>query len=71
MHIFKSFNLEKSTQNEKVSFIKENELNVTQVELLSFLIFKNVQSKGTLIHAKKYLQDFMSECLILFYILKF
>ena len=39
---FKSLSREKSTQHEKVRFIKRNKLKLTQVELLSFLIFKNV-----------------------------
>ena len=39
---FKSFNLEKSTQDEKVSFIKRNELKAIQGELLLFFIFKSV-----------------------------
>ena len=40
MHIFKSCSREKSTQDEKVRFIKENEFKSTQVELLS--IFKSI-----------------------------
>ena len=36
------FNREKSTQDEKVCFIKGNELKVTQIELFSFFIFENV-----------------------------
>ena len=34
VHIFKSFGQEKSTQDEKVRYIKENELKVTQLELI-------------------------------------
>ena len=41
MHFLKSFNREKSTQDEKVHFIKGNELKLTQVELSSFF-FKSV-----------------------------
>ena len=43
MNFFKSFSREKSTQDEIVYFIKENELKVTQVELLLFFIFKSVE----------------------------
>ena len=42
MHFFKWFSRQKSTEDEKVRFIKGNELKVTQVELLSFFIFKSV-----------------------------
>ena len=38
MHFLKTFSREKSTQDEKLRFSKENELKVTQVELLSFFI---------------------------------
>ena len=38
---FKSFSRVKSTLDEKVRFIKWNELKVTQVELLSVFIFKS------------------------------
>ena len=34
--------MKKSTQEKKVRFIKENELKVTHVELLSFFTFKSV-----------------------------
>ena len=36
VHHFETFSLVKSTQDEKVIFKKGNELNLTQVELLSF-----------------------------------
>ena len=36
MHVFKLLIQEKSTQDEKVHFIKRNELKVTQTELLTF-----------------------------------
>ena len=39
MHFLKFFIREKSTQNEKVRFIKENDLKVSQIQLLSFFIF--------------------------------
>ena len=42
IHFFKCFNRKKSTQDEKVGFIKENELKLSQVELLSFFDFKSV-----------------------------
>ena len=42
MHYFKSLSQEKSTQNEKLCFIIENELQLTEIELLSFFIFKSV-----------------------------
>ena len=38
---FKSLSREKSTQDEKVRFIKRNELKENQVELHSFFIFKS------------------------------
>ena len=41
MHHIKSFTRVKSTQNEKVRFIKGNESKLTQVELLSFYFFLN------------------------------
>ena len=37
MHHFESFSGEKSTQDERVHFIKGNEIKLTQIELLSFL----------------------------------
>ena len=40
---FNSLSREKSTQDEKVHFIKGNKLKLTQVELLSFFIFKSVK----------------------------
>ena len=40
MHFLKSLSQVKSTQNEKMCLIKRNELKVTQVELFSFLFFK-------------------------------
>ena len=43
MHHFKSFSRIKPTQDEKVRFIKRNELKLIQVELLSFFIFKSVK----------------------------
>ena len=43
MHFSKMLSQEKSSQDEKVSFIKGNELKLTQFELLSFFIFKNVR----------------------------
>ena len=36
VYFFKSFSREKSTQDERVRFIKGNQLKVTQVKLLSF-----------------------------------
>ena len=42
VHCFSLFSRVKSTQDETVSFIKGNELKLTQVELLSFLFFKRV-----------------------------
>ena len=42
MHYFKSFSRVKSTQDEKVRFILENELKLTQAELLSFFYFKSI-----------------------------
>ena len=42
MHHFKYFSRVKSTQDKKVRFIRGNELKLTQVDLLSFFIFKNV-----------------------------
>ena len=42
MHIFKLFCRENSTQDEKVHFIKGNELRVTQIELLSLYIFTSL-----------------------------
>ena len=39
IHHFKSFNWVQSTQDEKASFIKGNQLKLTQVELFSFLFF--------------------------------
>ena len=36
----------KSTQDEKVRFIKGNESKLIQVELLSFFIFKNVNRQN-------------------------
>ena len=44
MHFLKSFNREKSTQEEKVRFMKGNELKLNQVELLSFFNFKSMCS---------------------------
>ena len=38
MHPSKSFSREKSTQDQKVSFIKEDVLKLTQVELLSHIL---------------------------------
>ena len=40
---FKSFNGVQSTQDEKVRFIKGNELKLSEVELFSFLFFKSVK----------------------------
>ena len=37
---FKSLSREKSTHVEMLRFIKRNELKITQIELLSFFIFK-------------------------------
>ena len=42
MHIFKSFSRTKSTQDEKVRFIKVNELKLTHVELF-YSFFKRVE----------------------------
>ena len=42
MHFLKLFSREKSTQDKKVRLIKGNELKSTQVELLSFFLFKGV-----------------------------
>ena len=39
---FKSFSRVKSTQDEKMRFIKGKELKVTQIELLLFFIFKRI-----------------------------
>ena len=39
VRFLKSISQEKSTQYEKVCFIKEEEINVTQFELLSFFYF--------------------------------
>ena len=39
MHHFKSFSRVKSTQDQKVHFIKGNELKLTRVELLLFFLF--------------------------------
>ena len=36
MHHFKSFRRVKSTQDEKVHFIKGNELKLTQIQLILF-----------------------------------
>ena len=44
MHYFKSLNRVKSTQDETVRFAKENELKLTQVELLS-IFFQSVRIK--------------------------
>ena len=49
MHLFKSFSRVKPTQDNKVRFIKGIELNLTQVELFSFFIFKSVEI-NTLFH---------------------
>ena len=40
--IFKSFSRVKSIQDQKVHLIEENELKLTQVELLSCFYFKSV-----------------------------
>ena len=40
MNYFKSFNREKSTQDEKKSFIKGKELKVTQVQLFPSLFLR-------------------------------
>ena len=51
MHHFSSFSRVKSIQHEKGRFIKENELKLTQVELLSFSFIKsvlNLPNKGNL-----------------------
>ena len=45
VNFFKSLSQEKSTKDEKVYFIKGYKLKFPQVELLSFLIFKNVHLK--------------------------
>ena len=42
LHFLYSFSREKLTQDEKVYFTKGNELKITQVELLSFFIFKSI-----------------------------
>ena len=42
MHLFKSLSREKSTQDEKMRFIKGNESKLTQIEIISFFIFKSV-----------------------------
>ena len=52
MHHFESFNRVKSTQDEKVSFIKGNDLKFTHVDLFSFFIFKSVRK--TLLRKKHY-----------------
>ena len=44
MDFFKSLSREKSTQHEKVRFIKGNELKVNQIELIPFFIFKSEES---------------------------
>ena len=44
MHFLNSFCRKKSTEEEKVRFIKENDLNETQVGLLLFFIFKNASN---------------------------
>ena len=41
VHPFKSFNREKSTQDEKVRFIKGNELKLTRVNFLLYFIKKS------------------------------
>ena len=46
MYVFKSFVREKSTQDEKMCFIKGNELKLTQVRLLSFFIIKSARGYG-------------------------
>ena len=43
MHFLKWLSREKTTQDQKVHFIKGNELSLTQVNLHSFIIFKNIQ----------------------------
>ena len=43
MQFFRSPSWGKLPQNEKVHFTKRNKLKLTQVELLSFFIFKSVQ----------------------------
>ena len=40
MNCFKSFSEVKSTQEERVRFIKGNDLKETQIELLSFFVFE-------------------------------
>ena len=44
-HFFPSLNLEKLTQDEKVSFIKWEKLKLTQMELFSFFILMSVDVK--------------------------
>ena len=41
-YIFKLLSQEKSTHEEKVRFIKRNELKVTQFEILPIFIFKRI-----------------------------
>ena len=41
LQFLKLFSRKKSDQDEKVLFIKGNELTVTQVELISFFFFKD------------------------------
>ena len=43
MYFWKSLSRETSAQDEKVRLVTGNDLKITQVELLSFLIFKSVQ----------------------------
>ena len=45
MYHFKSLSRLKSTQDEKVRFIKGNVLKITQVELLPFFTFKSVRAE--------------------------
>ena len=44
VHIFKTCSREKSSEDERVRFVKRNELKVTQVEILSFFIFMSVSN---------------------------
>ena len=43
MYYFKTLSQVKSTQDEKVRFVKRNELKLIQVLLLSFVNFKSVE----------------------------
>ena len=51
MHYFETFSSVKSTQVEKVKFVKDNEIKLTQVELLSFFFKGTVPAYRQVVNA--------------------